>query len=125
MKKSSLIALLIFTFLLGNVFSANPVQAGETVESLKKQVIQLQAQVKNLTSKLQSKDREIAKLKKENATLKVNAATVSKTKVSYKGFVKTGAITFKNNEYIPVSYVKDVFGIPVLDRKNLYHGLTK
>jgi cell division protein FtsB len=118
-KKKSLIAFLfVFTFLLGNSFSPNSVLAGDTVASLKKQVTQLTAQVKSLTSKVKSKDQEIAKLKKENATLKANAATAAKTKVSYKGLVKTGAITYKNNVYIPVSYVKDVFGIPVTyDRK--------
>jgi hypothetical protein len=103
---------------LGSAFSPNTTLAADTVASLKKQVIQLQAQVKSLTSTAKAKDQEIAKLKKENATLKANAATASKTKVSYKGLVKTGAITYKNNEYIPVSYLKDVFGIPVIyDRK--------
>jgi cell division protein FtsB len=118
LKKSSLIVVLVITFLLGSVFSVNPAQAADTVASLKKQVTQLQAQVKSLTSKLKVKDQEIAKLKKENAALKLNAATASKTKVSYKGLVKTGVITYKDNEYIPVSYVKDVLGIPVsYDRK--------
>jgi hypothetical protein len=103
---------------LGNAFSPNFVLAGDTVASLKKQVTQLTVQVKSLTSKVKSKDQEIAKLKKENATFKANVATASKTKVSYKGLVKTGAITYKNNVYLPVSYVKDVFGIPVTyDRK--------
>ncbi|WP_163099401.1 NPCBM/NEW2 domain-containing protein [Peribacillus alkalitolerans] len=119
MKKKSLIGLLfVFTILLGSAFSPNSALAGDTVASLKKQVIQLKEQVKSLTNKVKSKDQEIAKLKKENATLKANAATASKTKVSYKGIVKTGIITYKNNQYIPVSYVKDVFEIPVTyDRK--------
>jgi cell division protein FtsB len=117
-KKSFIALLFVFTLLIGNAFSANSALAGDSVQSLKKQVTQLQVQVKALTSKLKAKDQEIAKLKKENATLKTNAATISKTKVSYNGLVKTGVITYKSSEYIPVSFVKDVLEIPVTyDRK--------
>jgi cell division protein FtsB len=76
MTKRTLVSLLIFAFLLGNIFSYSPVQAGETVESLKKQVKVLQAnvktlqgQIKTLSGKVSTSNKEIAKLKKEKTSL--------------------------------------------------------